>query len=96
MSEQTDIGIMTKIEPPQFYYVVLYNDNVTTVDFVIELLQTVFDKDIATATEITVRVHTEGQGIVDRYPYDIAVSKQMQAQNMAARNNFPLKVGVRL
>ncbi|MCL1987173.1 MAG: ATP-dependent Clp protease adaptor ClpS [Firmicutes bacterium] len=94
MATQASVEAITKIERPRMFSVVLYNDDVTTVEFVIELIQTVFHRDLYTATEITMQVHNEGKAVVAGYTYDIAISKKMQAENMAQQHKFPLKIGV--
>ena len=76
------------------YAVTLYNDDVTTMDFVVELLVKVFHKTSADASAIMMQVHQIGKGVAGIYTYDIAVTKKMQADRMAAEKGFPLRLSV--
>jgi ATP-dependent Clp protease adaptor protein ClpS len=80
-------------EPPQFR-VVLHNDDYTTMEFVIEVLVTVFHKDIISATRIMLDVHRKGRGLVGTYTYDIAATKAEQVRRLAHEREFPLKCTV--
>lgn len=76
-------------EPGKFK-VVVCNDDVTPVDFVIAMLIKVFRHDESTAIKLTVQVHEQGKGTAGVYPYEIAEQKSIDATNMARLNNFPL------
>lgn len=78
-------------EPPQ-YRVVLHNDDFTTMDFVVMLLQTVFYKDEAEAEAIMMAIHLQGKGTAGIYPYDIAQSKTAKSKFMARTSGYPLQV----
>jgi ATP-dependent Clp protease adaptor protein ClpS len=79
---------------PKLYKVLLFNDDYTTMDFVINILISVFHKSAAEATEIMLDVHKKGQGVCGIYPYDIAVSKVKQVHSLAKSNEFPLRSGI--
>lgn len=88
--EETDIDI----ELPSLWKVILVNDDVTPVDFVIILLQHVFKHDETTAKAITLQVHNDGYGVAGIYPYEIAEQKGVEATQIARNNNFPLQIRV--
>jgi ATP-dependent Clp protease adaptor protein ClpS len=79
------------IEEPKLYKVLLHNDNYTTMEFVVHVLETVFYKSPAEATQIMMNVHQKGIGVCGIYPYDVAESKVAQVHLMARQNQFPLK-----
>lgn len=80
-------------EPHQFC-VVLHNDDFTTMEFVVMILQTIFRKTAAEAEDLMMRVHREGKAIAGIYSYDIAKTKALQATDMARAENYPLKLTV--
>jgi ATP-dependent Clp protease adaptor protein ClpS len=80
-----------EIREPRQYRIVLLNDDYTTMDFVVEVLVTVFYKPVAEATRIMLDVHKKGKGTCGVYSYDIAATKVAQVHEMARRREFPLK-----
>lgn len=78
-------------EPPR-YKVVLHNDDFTTMDFVVNLLQTVFHKGGIEAKEIMMTVHRTGKGTAGIYTLDIARSKAEKGKRMAREEGFPLQI----
>ncbi len=73
------------------YRVVLHNDDFTTMEFVVQVLQNVFQKSAAEASAIMLAVHQKGRGIVGLFPYDIGATKVAQTRKIAKANGFPLK-----
>ncbi|MCL2398660.1 MAG: ATP-dependent Clp protease adaptor ClpS [Defluviitaleaceae bacterium] len=96
MGSQTNLETIqeTHYKTPKLYAVTLYNDDITTMDFVVELLVKIFHKTTAEASTIMIQVHEKGKGIAGIYTYDIAVTKKIQADQMIAERGFPLKLGV--
>ena len=80
-----------RIKKPRLYKVVMFNDNVTTMDFVVDILKTIFDKSEDEAFKMMMTIHTKGHETVGLYVYDIAVSKVNQVLERAAAFGFPLK-----
>ncbi len=80
-----------ELREPKQYRVILHNDDYTTMDFVIEVLVTVFHKPTAEATKIMLDVHKKGKGICGVYTYDIAATKAAQVHQMASMREYPLK-----
>ena len=82
------------IKKPKQYYVVMHNDDFTTMEFVVEVLKSVFNKDVNTANRIMMDVHMLGKGVVGVYPYDIAVTKVGIALSMAKSEGFPFNITI--
>ncbi len=88
---ESELKQETTLKIPKMYRVVLYNDDYTTMDFVVRILISVFHKPGAEATSIMLDVHKKGAGICGVYTHDIAVTKINQVQQMASQKEFPLK-----
>ena len=84
----------TKLEKPKLFKVVLHNDDFTTMEFVVFVLQYVFNREDIDAFTIMLKVHNEGVGIAGIYPYEIANMKAEKAMNLARAREFPLLVTV--
>lgn len=82
----------TNIGEPRRFKVIIYNDDFTTMDFVVKVLREVFFKQAAEAEALMLAVHKTGQAIVGIYTYDIAKSKVHKATDMARAENFPLRL----
>ena len=80
-----------KIKEPGEFYVILLNDDYTTMDFVVEVLMVIFRKSPEDANKIMLDVHNKGRGLVGMYPWDIAVTKVEQVHTAARENQFPLR-----
>jgi ATP-dependent Clp protease adaptor protein ClpS len=76
---------------PYLYRVILLNDDYTTMEFVIRVLETVFHKSPEEATQIMLNVHKKGAGTCGLYTREIAETKVVTVHEMAARKKFPLK-----
>ena len=84
----------TKQQEPTQYRVVLLNDDYTTMAFVIEVLESVFQKSPAEAYRIMMHVHLNGRGIAGVYPWEVAETKAEAVQTLARGAGFPLKAVV--
>lgn len=80
-------------EPPKFN-VVFHNDDFTPMDFVVFVLVSIFSHDFASAEQIMLKVHIEGQGVAGSYSWDIAQSKRIKTIEMARNEGYPLRVEV--
>lgn len=91
-----DSGVATKarpkekLSPPVLWKVVLHNDDYTTQEFVVWILQKVFRKPEAEASRIMLDVHQHGKGVAGIYPFDIADTKTAQVKAIAEQHEFPL------
>ncbi|MBI3902644.1 MAG: ATP-dependent Clp protease adapter ClpS [Nitrosomonadales bacterium] len=89
--ESTSLLERSKSKPPKLYKVVVYNDDYTTMDFVIEVLQTFFAMNRERATQVMLKVHQEGSAICGIYPKDIAETKVAQVSEFAKQHGHPLR-----
>ena len=80
-----------KIEEPPLFKVLLHNDDYTTMDFVVMVLQTVFNRDTAAATEIMLNVHKHGIGLAGIYARDVAETKVAVVHDLSRKNEHPLR-----
>jgi ATP-dependent Clp protease adaptor protein ClpS len=86
------IQTKTSVQPPSLFNVIYMNDEVTTMEFVVETLKNIFHHSEDTAVEITHRIHDEGSSVVSTLPYEIAEQKGVEATLLARTNGFPLNV----
>ena len=80
----------TKLDKPKLFKVILHNDDFTTMEFVVFVLEYVFMRSTAEALIIMLKVHNEGMGIAGVYPYEIASMKSEKAMNLARAREYPL------
>ena len=94
VGRQTDGEVLErtkhKTQEPELYKVLLLNDDYTTMDFVIEILETVFNKQPAEAYRIMMMVHTQGRGLCGLYSHEVAETKVATVIDSARANGFPL------
>ena len=76
------------------YKVIMHNDDVTTMDFVVMVLTDIFFKTQEEAERLMLEIHNNGSAIVGRYTWDIACTKQQRVQTLAAQEEFPLRVTI--
>ena len=80
-----------KVAPPEMYRVILLNDHYTPMDFVVDVLKSVFHRNPVEATKIMFEVHRKGKGTAGVYIYDIAATKIQQVEQLAKMEEYPLK-----
>jgi ATP-dependent Clp protease adaptor protein ClpS len=83
-----------EVREPQLFKVLLLNDDYTTMDFVVHVLENVFLKTPAEAFRIMMHVHTQGKGLCGLYPHDIAETKVAAVHDLAQENGFPLRAAM--
>src|SRR5438067_12729949 len=79
-----------KTEEPPIFKVLLHNDDYTTMDFVVHVLQTVFNLPEDQAIQIMLNVHVKGIGVAGVYTYEVAEMKVAKTTAMATEHEFPL------
>ncbi len=84
----------TFLKEPRRYKVILHNDDFTTMDFVVDVLMTVFLLSEENAYSLMLMIHHSDKAVAGVYTYDIAVSKARKATDMAREEGFPLRVTV--
>jgi ATP-dependent Clp protease adaptor protein ClpS len=90
-----DTGTITRTKPktqrPNLYRVLLLNDDYTPMEFVVLVLQDVFNKTREEATRIMYHVHQKGVGECGVYPYEVAETKVTRVMDTARKNQHPLQ-----
>ena len=93
-----DVKIDEKIEQvisePGKFKVVLLNDDKTPMEWVIDILMTIFKHTETTAKDITLSIHNEGSGVAGLYTYEIAEQKAVEATTASRERGFPLQLRV--
>ena len=84
----------TKLKSPPRYNVILLNDETTPQDFVVNVLQTIFNKSVDEAELVMLEVHEKGRGIAGTYSYEVAEQKSVETITDARRNEYPLDVTI--
>lgn len=84
--EETDV----EVQPPSMFRVVLFNDDYTPMDFVVEILEIFFGMNREKATKIMLMVHTQGKAVCGVYTRDVAETKAMQVNEYARESQHPL------
>ncbi len=90
--EWTETLSEVDLEEPKLYKVIMWNDDYTTMDFVVEILADIFHRSYDEAIEIMLAIHEKGKGVCGRYSYEIAETKIHQATKRARENQFPLRL----
>lgn len=92
--EQSNVRVQqhTDLREPRRFKVTIYNDDFTTMEFVVMILTTVFFKSKAEAEALMLKVHHSDKAVVGIYTYDIAISKVRKATQMAREAGFPLRL----
>ena len=91
--EEGELGVVEKTttREPRRYQVVLHNDDYTTMEFVVHILEKFFHKSETEATQIMLHVHHKGYGIVGTFTRDEAETKASQVMDYAKQHGHPLK-----
>jgi len=95
--EQSDVRVVErtqqedKLARPRRWKVLLHNDDYTTMEFVVWVLQAVFHHDETTATQIMLHVHKTGTGVAGVYTREVAETRVSQVDALAREHEFPLR-----
>jgi len=94
LNQQKEISTLpsekSDTQKPSLYKVVMLNDDFTPMEFVVEVLVTIFDLNKNNATKIMLDIHTKGKGICGIYTYEIAETRVDQVMKMAKHHQHPL------
>ena len=82
--------VSPRLKRPPMYKVLIFNDDYTPMEFVVDLLEVFFGMDREAATRIMLKVHTEGKAVCGVYTRDIADTKAVQVNQYARDNEHPL------
>jgi ATP-dependent Clp protease adaptor protein ClpS len=81
----------TEVRRPPLYKVLLHNDDYTTQEFVVQILESIFHHPPETAYQIMMHVHTRGIGVAGLFPFETAEAKVGQVHSLAREYEFPLR-----
>jgi ATP-dependent Clp protease adaptor protein ClpS len=79
------------VTPPKRYKVMLLNDDYTTMEFVVEVLQRFFAMELERAMQVMLKVHNEGKAVCGVYTRDVAETKVLQVSRYARQQGHPLR-----
>ncbi len=80
-----------EVQEPSLYQVLLHNDDYTTMEFVVTILEKIFRKNSLEASAIMLSVHQKGVGIAGIYTREICETKVVVVHGLARRSEFPLR-----
>jgi ATP-dependent Clp protease adaptor protein ClpS len=83
-----------KTDRPRLFKVILHNDDYTTMDFVVQVLESLFGRSPAEAYRIMMHVHTRGAGIAGIYPHEVAETKVALVHDRAREEGYPLRASL--
>jgi ATP-dependent Clp protease adaptor protein ClpS len=96
--EQTDSAIKDradiKTQEPKLFNVILLNDDYTTMEFVLQILETLFQKSPAEAFRIMMHVHRNGRGLAGVYTWEVAETKADKVAVLASEAGYPLRATI--
>jgi len=81
----------TRTAPPPLFRVLMHNDDYTTMEFVVQMLESVFHKSPQEASTIMLNIHFKGIGLCGTFPFEIAETKVARVHSLARKEGFPLK-----
>ena len=86
--------VKPKLKKPSMYQVIMYNDDFTPMEFVVEVLELFFNMNREQASQVMLQVHTQGKAICGIYTRDIAETKVAQVNQYSSDNEHPLLCGI--
>ncbi len=95
---EDEFGVITQTKPekktkrPKLFKVLMHNDDYTTRDFVVWVLQTVFNKSEGDAIRVMLHVHHHGVGVAGLYTREVAETKVLKTERLAQEHEYPLRV----
>ncbi len=93
-SELQDTAVLEKTKEPAMYKVILFNDDVTPMDFVVHILVKIFSMNEKEAIDVMLKIHNEGYGICGVYSFEIAETKLAEVKLITKKEKYPLQSGI--
>ncbi len=97
-NDETDGAVKERVKvekkDPTLYKVILLNDDYTTMEFVLQVLESLFQKSPAEAYRIMMQVHLNGRGVAGVYPWEVAETKVETLTSMARQAEYPLRAAI--
>lgn len=90
----SSVAEITKLKTPSRYNVILLNDDSTPQEFVVNILQTIFNRSTEQANSVMLEVHEKGRGIAGTYSYEVAEQKCVETITNARQSSYPLDVTI--
>ena len=94
--QKTEQKTGEKTASPPLYKVLMHNDDYTTMEFVVSMLESVFHIPPTEADQIMLQIHMRGIGVCGTFPYEIAETKVNQVYVKARHEGFPLKCSLEM
>jgi ATP-dependent Clp protease adaptor protein ClpS len=94
IKEKPTTVTQVKVNEPGQYKVIYMNDELTTMEFVVETLLDIFDYSPENADKITVKIHEDGMAVVAVLPYEIAEQKGVEVTLSARNSGYPLLIKI--
>jgi ATP-dependent Clp protease adaptor protein ClpS len=91
---QTEEKVAVALQPPNLWKVIFLNDDQTPMEFVIELLTSLFKHSESSAKEVTLEIHNTGSGVAGVYIHEIAEQRSIEATQISRSNGFPLQINI--
>lgn len=87
-----DEKVTVTLQPPKLWKVIFLNDNHTPMEFVIELLTSIFKHSLEEAKKLTLEIHNTGSAVVGIYIHEVAEQRGVDATTIARHNGHPLRI----
>ena len=91
LEDKTVTKTRKKLKPPNGFKVLLHNDDYTTMEFVVFVLESIFHKSPSDSMRIMLHVHNNGFGVCGVYTHEIAETKVIRVHDLASQYEYPLK-----
>ena len=94
VQEKPSVATRERVARARLWRVVLLNDDYTTMDFVVHVLESLFHRSPAEAVQIMLHVHQKGIGVAGVYPYGVAETKVALVEDLARQHEYPLRCSI--
>lgn len=91
---QLDEKVTISLQPPKLWKVVFLNDDQTPMEFVIEILMSIFKHTESAARDLTLEIHNTGSAVAGIYPFEVAEQRGVESTTLSRANGFPLRIQV--